>query len=77
MVWLDSKLIKWLTPSLEQNGEKKKCCTLLSSFMKIVVHHSCFSSENSALESSFMSNKLLKLRLPGRLESCEKIKIKN
>ena len=23
MVWFDSKLIKWLTPSLKQNGEKK------------------------------------------------------
>ena len=48
-----------------------------ATFMKTIANHSCFYSENSALESSFMSNNLLKLRLPGRLESCNKIKIKN
>ena len=29
MVWFDSKLIKWLTLSLERHGEKKKHCSNL------------------------------------------------
>ena len=42
MVWFDSKLIKWLTPSLEWYGEKKTCSTIwaishLLSVLKLLV----------------------------------------
>ena len=64
MVWFDSKLIKWLTPSLEQQGKKTFLSFFLSFFLSSSFYFvpflnffsSSFSLVHLSLFSVFVSN---------------------